>query len=122
MEQIIIKKSKISGKGVFARRDYKEGEVVLKWKPKVIKESEISELPKKLLNYIEKSGNKYYLMQPPEKYVNHSCEPNTMVKNDCDVAIRNIKKREEITSDYSGQGFESFECSCGSRKCKKVIK
>jgi GxxExxY protein len=31
-------------------------------------------------------------MQPPEKFVNHSCEANTQVKNSCDVAVRNIKK------------------------------
>ena len=121
MVDIIIKKSKISGKGVFAGRDYEKGEIVIRWNPKIIEKSKIGELPKKLLSYIDKSGDNYYLMQPPEKYVNHSCQPNTMVKNDCDVAIRGIKKGEEITSDYSGQEFESFECKCGSRKCKKFI-
>ena len=28
---VIIKKSKIEGKGVFAARDFKKGEIVVKW-------------------------------------------------------------------------------------------
>lgn len=62
-------------------------------------------------------------MQPPEKYVNHSCEANTKVKNHSDVAIRHIKKGEEITSNYIKEGsFSSFVCKCGSKRCKGVIK
>ncbi len=36
MKDIVVKKSKIIGKGVFAIRDFKKGEVVLKWNPKPI--------------------------------------------------------------------------------------
>lgn len=61
-------------------------------------------------------------MQAPEKYVNHSCEPNTTAKGFCDVAIRNIKKGEEITGNYEETaGGASFKCSCGSTNCKKII-
>ena len=64
-----------------------------------------------------------FLMQPPEKYVNHSCEANTEVKNHCDVAIRYIKKGDEITSDYNKKGsFVSFICKCGSKRCRGIIK
>ncbi|MFH0814584.1 MAG: SET domain-containing protein-lysine N-methyltransferase [Candidatus Falkowbacteria bacterium] len=36
MQAIIIKKSKIQGKGVFAARDFKKGDIVIKWRPKKI--------------------------------------------------------------------------------------
>lgn len=121
MKDIIVKKSKIIGKGVFANRNFSKGEVVLKWKPKLIKKSDIKNLSKKDKTYVEKIGNKFYLMQSPERFVNHSCEPNTNVKNSCDVAIRNIKKGEEITSNYFNKEAESFKCKCGSKKCKDVI-
>ncbi len=60
-------------------------------------------------------------MQSPERFVNHSCDANTSVKNKCDIASRDIKKGEEITSDYSNQGVELFKCCCGSKNCKKII-
>jgi len=61
-------------------------------------------------------------MQVPEKYVNHSCNANTRVGNQCDIAIRDIKKGEEITSDYGKEGsFISFKCECGSKNCRGRI-
>ena len=111
---IVVKKSKISGKGVFAKRDFKKGELVLKWNRKILTKLEAGKLNTKQKHYLYQEGNKYFLMQPPEKYVNHSCEANTVAKNKSDIAIRNIKKGEEITSSYANF---SFKCKCGSKKC-----
>ena len=122
-KDIIVKKSKINKKGVFATRDFRKGEVVLEWNPKVLKKSEVEKLKDDQKHYLYEVGkNKYFLMQPPEKFVNHSCEANTQVKNSCDVAIRDIKKGEEITSDYGKDGSISFVCQCGSKNCRGVIK
>lgn len=121
-KDIFVKKSKINKKGVFAARDFKKGEVVLKWNPKTLKQSEIEKIKDNQKQYLRKvDRNKYFLMQPPERFVNHSCEANTQVKNSCDVAIRNIKKGEEITSDYGKGGSVSFECKCGSKNCRGMI-
>lgn len=121
---MIVKKSKINNKGVFADRKFKKGEVVLSWNPKALKASEAKKIPIGKRHYIYKSiDNGYFLMQSPEKYVNHSCDPNTETRNQCDVAIRDIKKGEEITSDYTKQGASaSFICMCGSGKCRGFIK
>lgn len=121
INDIIIKKSKISGKGVFAKRNFSKGEIILKWKPKLIKKSEIEKLSKRNRTFIQKIGKNSYLMQAPERYVNHSCDPNTIAKNKSDIAARNIKRGEEITSDYSGQGAKSFKCECGGRTCKNFF-
>ncbi|MDE1874851.1 MAG: hypothetical protein KGI79_01975 [Patescibacteria group bacterium] len=39
------------------------------------------------------------------------------------VATRNIKKDEELTSDFSNHTNkgEKFVCNCGAKNCKKVI-
>ncbi len=121
-KDIIIKRSKINKKGVFAARNFKKGEEVIKWGHSIINKSEIGKLDASDKHYIYKVGeNKYFLMQSPEKYVNHSCAANTRVKNCCDVAIRDIRKGEEITSDYGKGGSVSFVCKCGSKNCRDMI-
>jgi hypothetical protein len=123
-KDVFVRKSKIHGKGVFTNRDFARGEVVLQWKPRILRKSDIKKLSPKQKHYIyQVLENEYFLMQPPEKYVNHSCDANTKVKNNSDVAIRAIKKGEEITSNYIKEGsFSSFICKCSSKKCKGLIK
>lgn len=121
-ENIIVKKSKINKKSVFAARNFRKGDVVLKWNPKILEKSEVEKLKDNQKHYLYEVGkNKYFLMQPPEKLVNHSCEANTQVKNSCDVAIKNIKRGEEITLDYGKGGSVSFICRCGSKNCRGMI-
>ena len=123
---VTIKKSKINGRGVFANRDFKKGETVLKWDTSVIlSKEEVGKLSSKEKNYISPFKGKFLLQQPPACYVNHSCDPNTKVIDDClDKAIKNIKKGDEITTNYSAFFLpkETMECNCHSKNCKKVIR
>ena len=122
---VIVKRSKIEGRAVFAARDFKKGEIVVKWDvshrltAKDVKRLSIDE--KKYVAYMD---HKYILMQPPARYVNHSCDANTYAKDFCDVAKRDIKKGEEITGDYSEDETPGFEmkCNCRSRNCKGIIR
>lgn len=115
---VVIKKSKIQGKGVFANKNFKKGEVVLKWNPQKITKEEAEKLKTKEKHYLMHQNKDYFLMQSPEKYVNHSCDSNTKVKNQSDVAIKNIKKGEEITSTYNKKSSVNFKCKCGAKNCK----
>ena len=123
MQDIIIKESKIEGKGVFAARDFKKGEIVVKWDVSgTITREEFEKLPEEEKRYISSIDDNLIIMKTPAKYVNHSCNPNTKVVNTSDVAIRDIKKGEEITSDYSQEKVAmKFECKCGSKNCRKII-
>lgn len=125
MPDIIVKKSKIEGSGVFAGRDFKKGEIVIKWDIlHQLTAEEVKKLPESQKRYVTFLEGKYILMQPPARYVNHSCDANTYTDNFCDIAKRDIKEGEEITGDYSEDetpGFE-MECSCGSKDCRKVIR
>ena len=122
MNDIEVKKSKIIGKGVFALRDFKKGEVVLKWNPKSITKAEAENLPSAEKNYVLHRGRKFYIMQDPERFVNYSCESNTFTKDFSDIASRDIKKGEEITTTHDEEDINAFECRCGSKKCKTIIK
>jgi SET domain-containing protein len=122
----MIKKSKINEKGAFAARDFKKGEIVLHWDTtQQLTKAEMDKLPiLEKENYVSLCNGKLTHMQAPERYVNHSCNPNTTVKDFCDVAIREIKKGEEITSDYANDAHsanKTMKCTCGANKCKKII-
>ena len=121
MLDVIVKKSKIHGTGVFATRDFKKGEVILHWKPKYLPLSAKDTLTDIEKHYIYILKDKIRVMQEPEKFVNHSCDNNTYVMNECDVALRDIKAGEEITANYDNDGITEFECQCGADKCKKII-
>ena len=123
MKDIIIKNSKISGKGVFANRDFKKGEVIVNHKSKEISLEEYKRLSQKRKKFVGVNGKKYFIFFPSAKYVNHSCNPNTKVKNNADVAIKNIQKGEEITTYYKDDDPTfSMVCNCGSKNCRRIIK
>lgn len=62
-------------------------------------------------------------------FFNHSCDPNAGVRKISElIAIKDIKRGEEITFDYSstiGPNVTSevwtMECLCGSRNCRKLV-
>jgi uncharacterized protein len=121
-EKVIVKDSNIQGKGVFANQDFKKGEIILKWDPLKLQEKDLDKYPKKYIILVDK---KYFLMQSPEKYINHSCEPNakTDLEAKGDRAIRDIKKGEEITIEYQEDNFsDNPKCNCGSKNCKGFVR
>jgi hypothetical protein len=118
--EVEIKKSKIHGKGIFAKKDLKKGEIVLRWHPIKLTPEETKNLIEKQKEHTISNKEGYYWMQPPEKYMNHSCDPNTDMNTDdfYDIAIKDIKKGEEITSHYPNPLGKEEKCGCGSKKCK----
>jgi len=86
---------------VFAKRPFKKRDMVLKWNPKKITDAEKESVSKEERRYINTlADGTSALMQVPERYVNSSDEPNTVMINDTDVALRDIAEGEEITSYY----------------------
>lgn len=59
---------------------------------------------------------------------NHSCDANILSMfvdgRYCDIAVKDIRKDEEITIDY-GLFYSSFSwsipCKCGSPNCRKIV-
>ncbi len=124
MPGVVVKKSRIEGKGVFAARDFKKGEIVVQWDmTHILTAVQAKRVPASKQKYVAFVDGKYILNQPPACFVNHSCNANTTVKNFCDVAVRDIKKGEEITANYADDATPDFamHCNCGSKQCKKII-
>ncbi|MDO8503344.1 MAG: SET domain-containing protein-lysine N-methyltransferase [bacterium] len=127
MINVEVRKSSIQGKGVYASKNFKKGEVLLE-----IDDShtvtDYDSLTKQQhefdCDYL--SNGKIILMQEPEKYINHSCDPSTYVKTINGVrkvvAMHDIKIGDEITFDYAinGDNEGTFECKCGSPNCRKI--
>ena len=101
MPDLVIGKGKLAGKGVYASRDFKRGEVVIKYNLKPLTQEEFDALPKKERWFTHKHRGQIFLYLEPERYVNHSKNPNTYqdLKTKCDIASRDIKKGEMITCD-----------------------
>lgn len=119
-----IRRSGIDGRGVFALRRFKAGEVVLRWDVscRVPKERAL-DLPDSERIYLHPyDEDSFVLVQPPERYVNHSCDNNTVARDFCDVAVRDIQAGQEVTSDNETDGAGlKFECRCGSGNCRGSI-
>jgi len=120
-----LKKSEIAGLGAFACEAYDEGDVVL-----IIDDSRVVNDSHPLdpdkgeeIDHCDWLGDTVVLMQSPERYINHSCSPNTFVQTRDGlrhvIALRKISEGEELTYDYriNGIGEDYWSCGCHSAAC-----
>jgi len=114
------------GLGVFASRDFKQGELVVRSTGEVI--------PYQTEHSIQIDWDRHLEVEPPARYLNHSCEPNLGIRTNADgfpdfVAMRDIGKGEELTWDYAMSEWTHYErsdpalefdltCRCGSENCR----
>ena len=60
------------------------------------------------------------------QYINHSCEPNTIVSEGLRlIALRPIASGEELTLDYSTTELDPYwtlACTCGAPRCRRTIR
>ena len=128
-----IKKTNIdkNGKGLVAICNIKKGTKILNYVGNIITKKQTEE-SEKFDNskpiYLFNLNNKYDLDGDvpwnTARLINHSCS------NNCEydgkglklwvVAIRDIKKGEELTCDYGfsyDQDYKQFPCNCGSKNC-----
>tara|TARA_B100001996_G_scaffold253188_1_gene196548 strand:- start:405 stop:884 length:480 start_codon:yes stop_codon:yes gene_type:complete len=133
MKNYKIKKSNIdpNGKGLYALKNIKKGTKIINYIGKIITNKQVDE-SEKFDNskpiYLFTLNKRYTLDGDfpwnTAKNINHSCN------NNCDyegkglkvwvIAIRDIKKGEELTCDYGfsfDKDFKQFPCKCGSKNC-----
>jgi hypothetical protein len=103
MTNVIIGKGALAGKAVYANRDFKKGELVIQYHLIPLTQEDIGKLSENEKIFTHSHWGTIYLYSEPERYVNHSDHPNTYqdLKRQCDIALRDIKKGEMITSDSS---------------------
>ncbi len=128
MKAVEVRDSKIKGKGVFAACYVAEGEVILRIDDSVVVRRDDPVLGKLIggepdhRDYLP--DGTIILMQEPERYINHSCDPNvyiyTLDKDRFVLAMRDIAAGEELVFDYAINvvGGDWLDCLCGSTQCR----
>lgn len=122
-----VKQSKISGKGIFAKKNLRRGDLIFELNCPIIKKTIRSEKgSRKFENWIGIGEGLWLNPNPTEfRYLNHSCDPSAaIVESSRFIALRDVNKDEEITFDYSLTDADKhwkMECSCGSTNCRGTI-
>ncbi|MBU0999737.1 SET domain-containing protein [Patescibacteria group bacterium] len=110
--KIIVKRTNNKGRGVFALKDFKEGDIVEKAPIINITPTERKHCEKTILNlyiYPWRSTRSGSIVLGCGSLYNHSFDPNADWKQNFKEekmtyrALRDIKKGEEITVNYNGE-------------------
>jgi len=123
-----VRNSPIQGLGVFAERSFRKGERLLRIDDSLVVDRAHPLAPgddPRHCDYLARG--RVVLMRPPERHINHACDPNCYVKTvdgqRLVLALRDVKAGEEITYDYciNGDGTTVWSCHCGAARCRKEI-
>lgn len=131
MQKYFRKKSGINNLGLFAGRDIKKGEKVIEYKGRKFTHKQVEEddrFDNSKAIYLFTLNERYVLDGDTKtntaKYINHSCDPNCevdIIKGKIwIIAIKDIKKGDELSYDYGfgyDADFRQFPCKCGSKNC-----
>ncbi|WP_298833553.1 SET domain-containing protein-lysine N-methyltransferase [uncultured Piscinibacter sp.] len=140
--RIQVRRSGVHGKGVFALKPLKKGEVIIEYKGEVIDWPEALRRhphdpkdPDHTFYFHIDDGNVIDAKHGGNaaRWINHACEPNCEADEiDGRVfikALRNIKPGEELFYDYgliidekyTAKLKKQFACHCGSKKCRGTM-
>ena len=124
--------SAIQGIGLIADRPISWGEIVwaLDRNVPIWSLSDVELWPRERQEEFDKYSfqcgeDRFALTDGAERYMNHSCDPNTWWMDDTTlVACRDIQVSEEVTYDYTTCDIArqyTRSCNCGSKYCRKTI-
>lgn len=127
--KVEIRSSSIDGRGMFAKETIFPNEIVFVKGGHILSKNDI--YSSSVVNSYLQISDEYYLgaisaveEEMIKLFINHSCDPNCGLHGEISfVAIKEIAQGEELTIDYAFVDNEiySFECHCGSSKCRFVI-
>jgi hypothetical protein len=131
--------------GVFANKDFKAGEIIREFSGTSYSLFDTFQINKLILAGIITEDDplpvgeyEYVILDPESAKFNHSCNPNAGIRGKMTlIAIKDIKKGEQITYDYSTtvhpndysnavyprspEHIWSMECACGEASCRGLI-
>ena len=129
----VEKKKSVSGFGLFATENVSKGEIVADFSNgpgQYLSTAQADVLYDQGKDYMMQVDNDtFFVATTPEEledadFINHSCDPTCGIRGTQQVvAMRNIRKGEEITFDYAmteSSDF-SFSCECGAQNCRHVV-
>ncbi len=129
MKKFTIKDTKKYGKGVFATKEIKKGEVIYVLNGKKF---DVNEFIKKVFSgkeYIDDPFQiglrTYFDLNELSRTFNHSCNPTGGIRKNSELfALRDIHPGDQITYDYSltiAPTKWKMRCECGEKNCRKIL-
>jgi len=122
MPNVTVKGSRLEGKGIFATKDLKKGDVAFHFVGKTVDWQHCTHRSLQV-------GKNEFIRPAPNGlpgFLNHSCDPNCSVKGrNAITALHPIKAGEEIAIDYSftdSMPNWDMTCLCGRKECRKILK
>ena len=137
---IRVKKSRVHGRGVFAKKPIRKGERIIEYTGRRILWSSV---PKELDDprmYFFAIGDGKWVIDPSvggneAKWINHSCDPNCVIRERKGRifidALRNIRRGEELSYDYQLDTDDDVPhtdeikaeapCYCGAKNCRGTL-
>ncbi len=121
--QYIVRQTE-NGKGVFTTTDIAAGSILAKISGTKINFEDSNNLEKESYS-LQVDLDSYIVPHYPFFLLNHSCNPNCGINHNQElVTIKDIKKGQELTWDYSTSMLErrwTMQCNCKSNNCRKMI-
>jgi len=135
-----VRESRIGGKGCFALKPIKQGEIIHLLSGELLAGNEVDTRiisgQSRPDDELQIDDDLFLALDEPSYFFNHSCEPNGGIRNKSELfALRDIDAGEELTYDYATTvGIEkapgwilknndwSMECRCGAESCRREIK
>jgi SET domain-containing protein len=140
---VVVRRSKIQGRGVYAARDLAEGERIIEYTGKLITSAEADatcddETMRRHHTFLFAVDDKYVIDATHEgseaRYINHSCDPNcesVVVRRRVYIhALRPIAEGEELVYDYWYVTDDDYTladlqriypCRCKSPSCRGTL-
>ena len=130
MTEVSIGNSEIGSRGVFTLEPIEAGQIIREFKleREITPESPLRTDQGERQGHCTLIDHRFYLVASPERYLNHSCDPNVYLRfgphfgtDRIDlVALRAIEAHCELCLDYliNNEGGDSWSCNCGAARCR----
>jgi SET domain-containing protein len=126
-----VGKSAIEGRGLFARRRIRKGEIVAIKGGHVYDARTLAKVKGRIaVSYIQ-IADRFFIgaraaaeVARNKIFINHSCAPNLGIRGQIMyVALRDIGAGEELTYDWAMEEHGSARtlCRCGTPRCRRVL-
>jgi len=126
-----VRASPIHGRGLFARGEFRAGEIVCVKGGYIFGRAELDRIAPALGPAEIQIADDLFIgpRHPDEReqamiFSNHSCDPNIGVQGQIVfVALRDIAAGEELTHDWATTDDDDYSmaCHCGARSCRGTI-
>ncbi len=127
----VIRPSRIEGRGLFARRAIRKGEVVAIKGGHILDRAALARVKGRIACSYIQIADGFYIgavtaaeVKRNKLFINHSCSPNVGILGQIIfVALRDIRAGEELTYDWAMEENSPARtrCLCGASNCRGVL-